>query len=121
MHNCGPPGRDILLFGRPSIVFLGAIFGFLATIFTSFRMSFSVSAACRATFGRYFGHFWRPSFFMFRTIFAELKTVISVAATIISLLMTLAAAAKVLATRAENGLKTRGTGRHMAKRYAEHR
>lgn len=121
MHNCGPPGRDILLFGRPSIVFLGAIFGFLATIFTSFRMSFSVPAACRAIFGRYLGHFWQSSFFMLRTIFTELKTVISVAATIISLLMALAAAAKVLATRAENGLKTRGTGRHMAKRYAEHR
>lgn len=58
---------------------------------------------------------------MLRTIFTELKTVISVAATIISLLMALAAAAKVLATRAENGLKTRGTGRHIVKRYAEHR
>lgn len=58
---------------------------------------------------------------MFRTIFAELKTVISVTEAIISLLMTLAAVAKVIATRAENGQKVRGTGRHMAKRYAEHR
>ncbi len=58
---------------------------------------------------------------MSRTIFTRLKTVISVAATIISLLMALAAAAKVLATRAENGQKTRGTGRHIVKRYAEHR
>ena len=58
---------------------------------------------------------------MFRTIFAELKTVISVTEAIISLLMTLAAVAEVIATRAENGLKTRGTGRHIVKRYAEHR
>ena len=58
---------------------------------------------------------------MLRTIFTELKTVISVTEAIISLLLTLAAAAKALATRAENGLKTRGTGRHIVKRHAEHR
>lgn len=84
-------------------------------------MHFPVFGARWDTFDRYFQPFCLSSFFMLRTIFAELKTVISVAATIISLLMALAAAAKVLATRAENGLKTRGTGRHMAKRYAEHR
>ncbi len=58
---------------------------------------------------------------MLRTIFTELKTVISVTEAIISLLMTLAAVAKVIATRAENDLKTRGTGRHIVKRHAEHR
>ena len=84
-------------------------------------MHFPVFGARWDTFDRYFRPFCLSSFFMFRTIFAELKTVISVAATIISLLMALAAAAKVLATRAENGLKTRGPGRHIVKRYAEHR
>ena len=84
-------------------------------------MHFPVFGARWDTFDRYFRPFCLSSFFMFRTIFAELKTVISVTEAIISLLMTLAAVAKVIATRAENGLKTRGTGRHIVKRHAEHR
>ena len=60
-------------------------------------------------------------FFILRTIFAELKTVVGIAATIVSSLMTIPAVAKVIATRVENGRKMRGTGRHIAKRHAEHR
>ena len=82
-------------------------------------MHFPVFGARWDTFDRYFRPFCLSSFFMFRTIFAELKTVISVTEAIISLLMTIAAVAKVTATRAENGRKMRGTGRHIAKRHAE--
>ena len=82
-------------------------------------MHFPVFGARWDTFDRYFRPFCLSSFFLFRTIFAELKTVVGIAATIISLLMTIPVAAKVTATRVENGRKMRGTGRHIAKRHAE--